>query len=86
MDADGLLSDGGFGQDVAQDRRANTSVALGRQQRDVHNADLVLPAGDIEAPHRHSVTQNDEKVRLRVAFLLLAGALWPAAVWETRYG
>src|SRR5262245_41512620 len=70
MDAHGLVGGGGFGQEVAQDGGAYASIAVGRQQGNVHNADLVLPAGDIEPPHRHCIAQNDEKVRLGIAFLV----------------
>src|SRR5262245_54508436 len=69
MDTHGLLGDGGFSQEVTQDGGADAGVAGGRQQRDVDDADLVLPAGDSEAPHRHRVAQHEEKVRLGVAFL-----------------
>jgi len=70
MDAHGLVGGGGFGQEVAQDGGADPGVAVGRQQGDIDNADLILPAGDIEAPDGHRVAQNDEKVRLGVAFLV----------------
>src|SRR5262249_37049134 len=59
-----------FGQEVAQDGGAEAGAAVGWQQGDIHHADLVLPASEIEAPHGHRVAQNDEKARIGVLFLV----------------
>src|SRR5262245_3254294 len=58
MDAHGLVGDGGFNQDIAQDGAADAGVAGGRQHGDIYNADLVLPAGDREAPNGHRIAQR----------------------------
>ena len=54
-----------FGQDVLEDGAADTGVAVLRQQRDVDDADLPLPAGEIEASDGLAVPEDDQKIAAR---------------------
>src|SRR3712207_6071292 len=72
MDADALAGRGAFGQQLAHERSADAGVAIGRQQGDVDDADLLRPAGNVEATGRLAVAQDDLEAGPEVVLLVVA--------------
>src|SRR5258708_19376448 len=59
-----------FGEEVLEDGAADTGAAVLRQQRDVDDADLPLPAGEIEASDGPAVPEDDQKIAAPVGPLV----------------
>src|SRR5712692_301244 len=55
---------------VLEDGAADTGVAVLRQQRDVDDPDLPLPAGEIEASDGLAVPEDDQKIAAPVVLLV----------------
>src|SRR5712671_5000066 len=70
VNTDPLAAARAFGKNVLKDGAADTRVAVLRQQRDVNNPDLPLPAGDIEASNGLAVLQDEQKIAAPVGLLV----------------
>src|SRR5260370_25985331 len=62
VNADPLSAARAFGEDVLEDAAADTGFAVLPQQRDVDDADLPLPPGDIQASDRLAIPEADKEI------------------------